>query len=47
VSARLDPAVWPITTGVDDGRLSVGGVRVDDLSREFGTPAYVDRKSVV
>ncbi|MGZ4613756.1 MAG: diaminopimelate decarboxylase, partial [Kineosporiaceae bacterium] len=41
VSARLDPAVWPLTARVDDGLLSVGGVRVDDLAREFGTPAYV------
>ena len=41
MSARLDPAVWPLTARVDDGLLSVGGVRVDDLAREFGTPAYV------
>ena len=41
MSARLDPAVWPLTARVDNGLLSVGGVRVDDLAREFGTPAYV------
>ena len=38
----LVPEFWPrnVARGVD-GVLTVGGVRVDDLAREFGTPAYV------
>jgi diaminopimelate decarboxylase len=38
----LVPDFWPrnVERGAD-GVLIVGGVRVDDLAREFGTPAYV------
>jgi diaminopimelate decarboxylase len=38
----LVPEFWPrsVTRG-PDGVLTVDGVRVDDLAREFGTPAYV------
>jgi diaminopimelate decarboxylase len=37
----LDPAVWPGTARRAGGVLTVGGVDVRDLAREFGTPAYV------
>ncbi|MFW6205031.1 MAG: diaminopimelate decarboxylase [Actinomycetota bacterium] len=38
----LVPRLWPRTVGRDeDGTLRVGGVRVDEIAREFGTPAYV------
>jgi diaminopimelate decarboxylase len=38
----LVPDFWPrnVARGAD-GVLTVAGVRVDDLAREFGTPAYV------
>jgi diaminopimelate decarboxylase len=37
----LDEGVWPVTARVDpDGVLVIGGVRVDDLVREVGTPVY-------
>ena len=37
----LDEGVWPVTARVDpDGVLVLGGVRVDDLVREVGTPVY-------
>lgn len=33
---------WPVATEVGaDGRLAVGGVALDDLARDHGTPAYV------
>ncbi|MTV26042.1 diaminopimelate decarboxylase [Nitriliruptoraceae bacterium ZYF776] len=36
------PELWPLTTARDDeGVLSVGGVGVDDLAREHGTPLWV------
>jgi diaminopimelate decarboxylase len=39
---RIDPAIWPLTTTVDDlGRLSVGGVPLTDIADEFRTPTYV------
>lgn len=39
---RIDPAVWPVTAGVDDeGRLCVGGVSLAEIADEFGTPTYV------
>ncbi|WP_137723597.1 diaminopimelate decarboxylase family protein [Prescottella subtropica] len=39
---RLDPALWPVTTGHDDrGRITVGGVALDDIADEYGTPTYV------
>lgn len=38
----LDRNVWPASTRVDeDGVVSIGGVRLTDLAREHGTPAYV------
>jgi diaminopimelate decarboxylase len=38
----LVPAFWPrsVARGAD-GVLAVGGLRVDELAREYGTPAYV------
>lgn len=39
---RLDPALWPTTTHVDElGRITVGGVALADVADQFGTPTYV------
>jgi len=39
---RIDPAIWPLTTTVDDlGRLCVGDVSLNDIADEFRTPTYV------
>ena len=39
---ELQPQLWPQTVDRDDaGRLTVGGVDVVSLAREFGTAAYV------
>jgi len=39
---RIDPAIWPLTTRVDElGRLCVGDVPLTDISDEFRTPTYV------
>lgn len=39
---RVDPDVWPLTARVDcEGRLCVGGVALNDIADQFGTPAYV------
>ena len=39
---RIDPAIWPSTTTVDDlGRLCIGDVPLTDIADEFRTPAYV------
>jgi diaminopimelate decarboxylase len=39
---RMDRAVWPLTTHVDElGRLCVGGMALTDVADEFGTPSYV------
>jgi diaminopimelate decarboxylase len=39
---HLDPAVWPHTTRVDSaGRLTIGGVVLNDVADLYGTPAYV------
>jgi diaminopimelate decarboxylase len=39
---RVDPDLWPLTTRVDvEGRLCVGGVALNDIADQFGTPAYV------
>ncbi|MHC9291879.1 diaminopimelate decarboxylase [Mycobacterium sp. LTG2003] len=39
---RLDPSIWPLTTGVDaQGRVTVGRVALTDIADEFRTPAYV------
>ncbi|MFF5936684.1 diaminopimelate decarboxylase [Streptomyces sp. NPDC012508] len=38
---RLDPKVWARTVRRnDEGQLTVGGLTVDELREEFGTPAY-------
>ncbi|MFC4011752.1 diaminopimelate decarboxylase [Nonomuraea purpurea] len=38
---RINPAIWPRTSTRTDGALTVGGVDVRDLAREYGTPLYV------
>lgn len=39
---RLDPAIWPLTTRVDEqGRIAIGRVALTDIADEFRTPAYV------
>src|SRR3954468_15393490 len=38
---RIDRAIWPLTTRVDErGRLCVGEVAVTEVADEFGTPTY-------
>ncbi|MES9504964.1 diaminopimelate decarboxylase [Streptomyces sp. NPDC000609] len=38
----LPEQLWPTSAArADDGALTVGGLRVDDLAAEFGTPMYV------
>ncbi|GII56413.1 diaminopimelate decarboxylase [Planotetraspora thailandica] len=37
----LRPAVWPRTSGRTDGAITIGGVDVRDLAKEYGTPLYV------
>ena len=39
----LDPAVWPRSAVLDpqDGVLRIGGLRVDELAAEYGTPLLV------
>jgi diaminopimelate decarboxylase len=42
VGPRLDRAIWPLSSSVDEkGRLRIGGVAATELAAEFGTPAYV------
>jgi diaminopimelate decarboxylase len=39
---RIDRAIWPLTTHVDElGRLCVGEVALTDVADEFGTPTYI------
>ncbi|WP_084960861.1 diaminopimelate decarboxylase [Thermoactinospora rubra] len=38
---RINPAIWPRTSGRAGGALTVGGVDVRDLAREYGTPLFV------
>jgi diaminopimelate decarboxylase len=39
---RIDRAVWPLTTHIDDlGRLSVGDLPLTEVADEFRTPTYV------
>jgi diaminopimelate decarboxylase len=41
-TSRIDKAIWPLTSHVDEfGRLCVGGVALTDVADEFRTPAYV------
>jgi hypothetical protein len=36
---RIDRAIWPLTTHVDElGRLCVGGTALTEVADEFGTP---------
>lgn len=37
----LDLSLYPPTTRIDGGRLTVGGCAVADVAAEFGTPAYL------
>ncbi|MEP7054519.1 MAG: diaminopimelate decarboxylase [Actinomycetota bacterium] len=38
----LDAHIWPIGAAVhESGVLTIGGLQVTDLAREFGTPAYL------
>ncbi|RCG30911.1 diaminopimelate decarboxylase [Sphaerisporangium album] len=37
----LDPTIWPRTSGRVDGAVTIAGVDVRDLAREYGTPLYV------
>jgi diaminopimelate decarboxylase len=42
VTPRIDRAIWPLTTHVDElGRLCVGEMALTDVADEFGTPTYV------
>ncbi|MGI5269553.1 diaminopimelate decarboxylase [Nonomuraea sp. CA-218870] len=38
---RINPVIWPRTSGRADGALTIGGMDVRDLAREYGTPLYV------
>ncbi|MER6942761.1 diaminopimelate decarboxylase [Nonomuraea sp. NPDC000554] len=38
---RINPAIWPRTSGRADGTLTIGQMDVRDLAREHGTPLYV------
>ena len=39
---RIDRAIWPLTTHVDElCRLCVGEMALTDVADEFGTPTYV------
>lgn len=38
---RLDPNVWPATTHCRHGRITVGGIPLDEIADRFGSPAYV------
>ncbi|HRD09722.1 MAG TPA: hypothetical protein PLK66_02360, partial [Candidatus Nanopelagicaceae bacterium] len=37
----LNSKVWPITAERKNGVITVGGCSLIDLSREFGTPAFI------
>jgi diaminopimelate decarboxylase len=37
----LNPSIWPRTAVRTDGAITVGGVDVRDLAKEYGTPLYV------
>ncbi len=42
LNSQLDPAIWPLSTRVDElGRLCIGAVAATDIAAEFGTPTYV------
>ena len=43
---RMDRAIWPLTTRVDElGQLCVGEIALTDIADEFGTPTYVIDKA--
>ncbi|MFF5260910.1 diaminopimelate decarboxylase [Actinomadura viridis] len=37
----LDPMIWPRGAKREDGVMSIGGIDVRDLAREYGTPLFV------
>lgn len=40
--ARLDPAMWPSETHYDaTGRVAIGGVALQDIADQYGTPVWV------
>jgi diaminopimelate decarboxylase len=42
VTPRIDRAIWPLTTRVDElGRLCVGEMALTEVADQFGTPTYV------
>jgi diaminopimelate decarboxylase len=42
VTPRIDRAIWPLTTHVDEmGRLCIGQVPLTEVADEYGTPTYV------
>ena len=42
VTPRIDRAIWPLTTRVDElGRLCVGDMALSEVADQFGTPTYV------
>ncbi len=41
MAPRLDPALWPTTDHDERGRIRVGGVALDDIADQYGTPTYV------
>ncbi|RZL84652.1 MAG: diaminopimelate decarboxylase [Rhodococcus sp. (in: high G+C Gram-positive bacteria)] len=40
-TSRLDPTVWPATTHYHHGRITIGGVDLDEVADRFGSPTYV------
>ena len=41
-TSRIDRAIWPLTTRVDElGRLCVGGMALTEVGDQYGTPTYV------
>lgn len=42
VTPRIDRAMWPLTTHVDElGRICIGEVPLTEVADEFDTPTYV------
>lgn len=39
--APIAPHILPDTAAISDGRLSVGGVEVEEIARRFGTPVFI------
>ena len=37
----LNPQIWPRTSARVDGAITIAGVDIRDLAREYGTPLYV------